>query len=166
MIRKLFWSLVFMLIAGLLQSAVLGRFAVFGAVPDLTLGILVYVAYANGTMAGQVTGFLSGIMLDFLSAAPLGCNMLIRTIIGAVTGLMKGRFFLDIVFLPASLCAGATLLKAVCRNLLHILFSAVPAYDFSGPVFWVEFGFSVILAPFLFALLKLCKNMLTDQGKA
>ena len=167
MVRKLIWGMAFILLAGLLQSTLFSRIALFHAVPDFTLGILVYIAYVNGTMTGQITGFFSGFMLDFLSSSPLGYNALVRTLIGALTGLMKGTFFLDIFFLPMSLCAGATIIKAVCRNLLHLLFAgSVPAYDFFLPTFWVELGFNVLTAPLLFMLLKLFRNRLTDQRKS
>jgi len=167
MIKRVIWATVLILAAGILQSTLLSRVAIFNAVPDLTLGILVYIAYVNGTMTGQVTGFFSGIMLDFLSAAPLGCNALVRTIIGALTGLMKGTFFLDVFFLPMTLCAGATIFKALSRNLLHLLFAgSIPAYDFFLPAFWVELGLNVITAPLLFFILKLMKNLLTDNRKA
>jgi len=163
MIKRVLWGMLFILGAGLLQSTLLGRIALFHAVPDFTLGILVYIAYVNGTMTGQVTGFFSGIMLDFLSSAPLGYNALVRTLIGALTGLMKGTFFLDVFFLPMFLCAGATVIKAVCRNLLHLLFAgAIPAYSFFLPAFWVEFGFNTLTAPLLFLLLKLFKRLLTE----
>jgi len=166
MIKKVIWALVFTLAAGLLQSTLLVRVAVFHAVPDITLGILVYTAYINGTMTGQTIGFFSGFMLDFLSSAPLGYNALVRTLIGALTGLMKGTFFLDVFFLPMSLCAGATIFKALCGNLLHLVFpGSIPAYDFFLPMFWVELGFNIILAPLLFLLLKLFKNLLTEERK-
>ncbi|MCL2479042.1 MAG: rod shape-determining protein MreD [Treponema sp.] len=167
MIKKIVWASVFILAAGIIQSTLLSRIALFNAVPDLTLGILVYIAYVNGTMTGQITGFFSGFLLDFLSAAPLGYNAFVRTLIGALTGLMKGTFFLDIFFLPMSLCAGATLIKAVCRNLLGLLFAgALPSYNFFLPTFWVELGLNIVTAPLLFFILKLFKKTLTGERKA
>ena len=166
MIKRVIWASVFILIAGILQSTLLSRVALFNAVPDLTLGILVYIAYVNGTMTGQLTGFFSGFMLDFISAAPLGYNALVRTVIGVLTGLMKGTFFLDIFFLPMSLCAGATVLKAVSRNLLNLLFAGtVPAYNFTLPAFWVELGLNIVTAPLLFFILKLFRTLLTEERK-
>ena len=164
MIKKLVWALVFMLIAGLLQSTILSRFTIFNAIPDLALGILVYTAYVNGTMCGQLTGFFSGFILDFISAAPPGYNALTRTLIGAVTGFFKGRFFMDAFFLPMILCAGATIIKALSRSLLYLLLAgAVPAYDFTLPTFWVELGLNTVLAPLLFAFLKLFKSLLIGE---
>jgi rod shape-determining protein MreD len=128
MAKNVLWATIFALIAGILQSTLLSHLAVYHAVPDLALGILVFSAYVNGSMTGQLTGFASGLLLDFLSAAPLGLNAFVRTLIGAAAGLMNGTFFLDAVFLPMALCAGATLIKAAVVFVLLLLCSgAVPA---------------------------------------
>jgi rod shape-determining protein MreD len=165
MIKRIAWGLVFILIALLLQSTVLSRLSLYiHATPDLALCILVFIAYVNGTMTGQLTGFFSGLMLDFLSAAPIGLNALVRTLTGALIGLIKGTFFLDVIFLPIALCAGATAFKALIHFLLHLLFdAAVPSYNIFGLTFWIELGMNAFLAPFLFAFLKLFKSLLGGQ---
>jgi len=165
MIKRIIWAIVFILAAALLQSTVFSRLALYiHAVPDIALGILVFSAYVNGTMTGQLTGFFSGFMMDFLSSAPLGLNAFIRTLIGAMTGFMKGTFFLDIIFLPMALCAGATIIKALIYFLLHLLFSgAVPSYTLFGWTFWIELSLNTFIAPFLFGFLKLFQSLLIGQ---
>jgi rod shape-determining protein MreD len=159
--KHILWATAFALVAALLQSTLLSRLAVYHATPDIALGILVFSAYNNGAMTGQLTGFFSGLLLDFLSAAPLGLNTFVRTIIGASAGMMKGIFFLDTLLLPVALCGGATLLKALLFWMLHLLFGPeVPAYIALSPVLWVEFALNALLAPFLFGLLKLFKSLL------
>lgn len=155
MIKKIIWTVAFGVVAAILQSTLLSRIALYRAVPDLALGILVYSAYINGVMTGQLSGFCYGLLLDCMSFAPLGLNALVRTLIGALTGLMKGTFFLDVFFLPMILCAAATLIKAGSFFLLHLLLAgAVPAYSLGSPVFWIELILNTASAPFLFALLK------------
>ncbi|MDR2110509.1 MAG: rod shape-determining protein MreD [Spirochaetaceae bacterium] len=164
MVKNIIWTTVFILLAAILQSTLLSRLAIYHAVPDLTLGILVFSAYVNGTMTGQLTGFFSGLLLDFLSAAPLGLNAFVRTLMGAASGLIKETFFLDAFFLPMGLCAGATLMKAALLFLLHLLFAdAVPAYSLLTPTLWVELLFNTLSAPFLFGLLKLFKALLVER---
>jgi rod shape-determining protein MreD len=162
MAKNIIWAVVFALCAAILQSTLLSRLALYHAVPDLALGIIVYSAYVNGVMTGQIAGFCSGLFLDFLSANPLlGLNALIRTITGALAGLMRGTFFLDIFFLPMVLCAAATIVKALTLLLLHLLFSGVvPSYSLTTPLFWVELGLNTLSAPFLFGLLKLFSRLL------
>ncbi len=161
MIRTILWATAFAIIAAIIQSTILQSLAVYHVVPDLALGILVFTAYVNGTMIGQGTGFVSGFALDFLSASPIGFNALIRTIIGALTGLLKGAFFLDSFILPMALCLIATLVKALIVGALFLLFAGnVPAYSFFSRELWIETAMNTFAAPALFAFLKLFRNVL------
>ena len=162
MAKRVIFTLVLILVAALLQSTVLSRLVLYiYAVPDLALSILVYSAYLNGTMTGQLTGFFSGLLLDFLSASPLGLNAFVRTLTGALTGFIKDTFYLDYFFLPMALCAGATALKAILFFLLHLIFpEAVLAYTLNGPRFWFELGLNTLSAPLIFGLLRLFKSLL------
>jgi len=168
MVKKVVWGVVFILIAALLQSTVFSRLALYiRVVPDLALVILVFSAYVNGTMTGQLTGFFSGFLMDFLSAAPLGFHAFVRTLIGSLAGFIKGTFYLDFFFLPMALCAGATAFKALVYFLLHlVLAGAVPLYNVFGLDFWIEMGLNTLLAPFLFAFLKLFSSLLVEQRSA
>jgi len=165
MIRSIIWTVIFSTIAAILQSTVIGRIALFNVVPDLALCVLVFSAYVNGTMTGQVSGFFSGLFYDFLSAAPLGMNCLIRTIIGALAGYFKGQFFLDIIIMPMILCALATIIKAIIIFVIHLFIgSSVPVFSLTNSVFWLELGFNTISAPFVFLLLKHFKPILIGRG--
>ncbi|MDR2661621.1 MAG: rod shape-determining protein MreD [Treponema sp.] len=166
MVKHVIWATLFATAAALLQSVLLHRIKIYGAVPDLSLGVLVFSAYVNGTMNGQVTGFFSGLFYDFLSAAPMGLYTFIRTVVGALAGLLRGTFFLDKVVLPMILCASATVLKALMLFALHLLFAgAVPSYPpLTTPVFWVELLLNTLTAPFLFGLLKLFGPLLMREG--
>ena len=166
MIKTVLWAVLFTVVAGVLQSTLLSHIALYRAVPDLALCIVVYVSYVNGSMTGQLTGFFSGLFLDFISAAPLGLNCFVRTLIGALAGLIKGNFFLDIFFLPMILCAIATLAKAAVIFILHlVLAKAVPAYSLTTPVFWAELALNCICAPFLFGLLRRLGPLSAGRGK-
>jgi rod shape-determining protein MreD len=155
MIRNIVWTVILAVIAGLLQSTVLGRIAILNVVPDLALCIVIFSAYVHGTMTGQVSGFFSGLLLDFISASPLGLNCLVRTLIGALTGLFKGAFFLDIFIMPVILCALGTVAKAIILLIISLFMgSAVHIYSITSSVFWIEMGLNAISAPLLFLILK------------
>ena len=165
MVRNVVWTAVFVFVAAILQSTLLSRIALAGAVPDLALGIVVYVAYLNGLMTGQVAGFAGGVVLDLISAAPLGLNALVRTLIGAASGLLRGRVVLDFFVMPMILLAAATLLKALILLLLSLIFrGAVPAYPLAAPVLWAELLLNVLSAPLLFAFLRRFDALLVKKG--
>jgi rod shape-determining protein MreD len=164
MVKTIFWTVVFSLTAALLQSTLLSRLALYRAVPDLALSVVVYTAYVNGTMTGQLSGFFSGLFLDFISAAPLGMNAFVRTLVGALAGNIKGSFFLDIFFLPMGLCAAATLVKALTLFILHLLLAgAVPSYSLAAPTLWIELALNAVCAVPLFAFLKLFNPLLAGR---
>jgi len=164
MIKKIIWTVIFGLVAAILESTLLSYFPLYGAVPDLALGIVVYSASVNGMMVGQLSGFFYGLVQDFLSAAPIGLNALVRALLGALTGLLKGNLLLDVFLIPMILCALATFLKALMLFLLHLLFGeSVHAYPITAPVLWAEMALNTVTAPFLFAFLKRFKTLLAGK---
>jgi len=165
MIRSIIWTIVFCIIAGLLQSTVISYIAIFNVIPDLALCVLVFSAYVNGSMTGQVSGFFSGLLLDFISAAPLGLNCFVRTAIGSLAGIFKGAINLDIFLMPVILCSLATIIKAIIVFILHLIFgSAVQTYSFLSSVFLIELGLNALSAPLLFFLLKNFKPILRGRN--
>ena len=167
MTKKIIISVILSLGAFLLQSTVLQSIALFGAVPDLALGIVIYTACQNGVMAGQLSGFFSGLILDLMSASPLGFHSLIRTLTGALAGLLNGIFFLDYFLFPMLLCFGGTLFKGLVIFLLSLVFSgSLPSYSFLTPVFWVELGMNTLSAPLVFGLLRLVDRLLAGKRKS
>jgi rod shape-determining protein MreD len=166
MIKTVVFSTLFATCAAILQSTLLSHVAIYHAVPDLALCVIVYTAYEYGVMTGQLSGFFSGLLLDFLSASPLGMHILIFTVIGAAGGLLRGTFVLDTFFLPMLLAAGATLSKALFLFILHLLFAGeLPAYSLSAPTLWIELALNVFCTPFLFALLKLSTRIIRKRTK-
>ena len=147
---------VLLISAVILQSTLLQEIALKGVVPDVSLVLLVFFAYQQGSMSGQVNGFISGIIQDFLSTAPLGLNACVRTVIGLLYGVLKGKVFVDPIFLPMILIVFATIIKAIFIAFLSVVFIADGGgrMIFGSP-FWIELGMNAILAPFLFGLLKM-----------
>jgi rod shape-determining protein MreD len=157
---------LFALCAAMLQSTILQKLSLYNAVPDLILLIIIWTSYHNGNMSGQVAGFFSGLVLDLLSSAPLGLNAFIYTTVGALAGLLRGTFMLDVLFFPLLLCAGATATKAVLVFVLHFLFTdTVPVYSFTK-TFFAELGLNSLLAPLIFSFLNRFKLLLKKETKS
>jgi rod shape-determining protein MreD len=159
---RIFLLTVFLLVvAVLLQSTILNRVAIATVKPDLALIILVFVSLRRGSMIGQTSGFFSGILEDFMSAAPfgfypLGFHPLMRAVIGYLYGLLSGKVFVDPFMMPMVLTAVATLIKGVVAGLLSTVFgfSSSGFLYFTGRL-WIEVGYNAVLSPFIFALLGL-----------
>ena len=71
-----------------LQWLLLGRLKLWGAYPDLVLLFVAMTALRFGRVGGAVSGFLSGLAMDFLYGT-WGIQMLVKTLVGFVVGLFR-----------------------------------------------------------------------------
>ena len=161
MIKSALWSLLFSFCFLIIETVILSNIVFLPVVPDLVLICLIYVSFYNGCSAGETHGFITGFMIDFLSAAPLGLNSLIRTVTGFITGLLKDMFNIDKIFFPAILGCLGTLLKALLLLIVSFLFGdSVSPYKITDSYFWIELCMNTILTPLMFAFLNLFSDLL------
>jgi rod shape-determining protein MreD len=154
-----FWPVTILVgVFVILQSTILKNVRIFDVKPDIAFIIFMFTSTRQGSFRSELTGFSTGLIQDFLSLAPLGFNALIRTIIGFVYGLLRGRFFLDPIFFPILVAVIGTVMKYFLSYLLMVIFvsTAAAATVFSSRM-WIEVGINSFFAPFIFALLKLFK---------
>jgi rod shape-determining protein MreD len=71
-----------LLIAMVLQAALLQRIEIAGIRPDLLVAFVVYLGWMRGPIAGTLGGFLVGLIQDLDASGPLGLNALCKTIVG------------------------------------------------------------------------------------
>ncbi len=141
----------------ILQSTLLQKISVFGIVPDIALIVIVFTSYSSGSMSGQMTGFFTGLVQDFISSGPLGFNALIKTFIGFIYGKIQGKLFLDHILLPVIFIVIATVMKEILISLISLLLIKSSGIHIWGKTFMIELGLNAVLAPFILALLKLLK---------
>jgi rod shape-determining protein MreD len=167
MIRSILFSTILLVACTFAQSTWFGSIALFGVVPDLNLLVLIWVSYKNGPVEGPVSGFLSGLVEDFLSASPLGFHAFVKTAVAAATALLHGSFFIDKLLLPLLLGVAGTIAKAIAAGALYLLFgSSIHAYSFVGRVLWIEAAYNGVLAPIVFLLLTpLSRFLVTERGR-
>ena len=123
------FTLLSLAVAILLQSTLLVHVAIGGVKPDLALIVLIFVSLRKGSMVGQLTGFLSGILEDFMSVSPLGFHPLMRAVIGFLYGVFAGNVFVDPFLMPMILAIVATLLKGVLSGLVSAIFGLSSSLD-------------------------------------
>ncbi len=145
-----------MLACVFLQSTILNGI-VFGATPDLALIILVFCANNEGSSYGQTEGFFSGLLQDLVSSAPLGFNSFIRTIVGYLFGLARGKIYMDAVLFPFLMALIATIIKGVISFLLIAVFLRDSGISVFNIPFLIECGSNAVLSPLIYFLLKLTR---------
>ncbi len=166
MARIVFWTGITVLFFSLFEAAILSNLMFLPVIPDLVLLIVVYVSFVNSSVTGSTVGFLSGLMLDFLSASPVGLNSFTKAITGYIAGRLSGSFNLNKLFIPALMGFSATILKAVLTGLLSLFFGAgIMPYRLSGSMFWLEVLANTVCAPLVFALLGLFISLYSDNKR-
>ncbi|MBQ7158311.1 MAG: rod shape-determining protein MreD [Treponema sp.] len=164
MIKPFFAACLFFLGFSLFEAAILSNIMFLPAVPDFLLLCSLYFSVQNGTLFGTTTGFISGLFLDFLSAAPFGLNCLLRTIIGYVGGLFQKTLNINGILLPMLFGFVATLVKALVIWLIALFYPlGIQTYELFSVTFVVELLLNTILAPITFRFLDLFAHIITVE---
>jgi len=137
---------------------------IFGVKPDLVFIIVVYTGYSFGPIAGQVTGFVSGLFHDAVSNSPYGFLAFPKLTVGFIMGLIGRAVLKDNIPTIMILMLVATLVKGVITLLLSYIF----AYGMISDIIDViipESLYNAILAPPLFFLLdRIFRGELEREG--
>ncbi len=153
-------SIVLILLAVTLQTTLFRYIAILGIRPDLSLIMLIFIAYRRGGMTGQISGFAAGLFEDLVSISPPGFNALIKTIIGNLFGVIQGKMFIDPIIMPFTLILTATIVKLILFHIFGLIFGIGniihPLIDRAS---LVEILYNSFLAPFVFAVLSPIKAL-------
>ena len=84
----------------LLQSSVFPWFEMAGVVPNILLILVVSTAFFKGQNAGVLTGFLSGLLMDFCIGDVIGLFAALYMFIGYFNGYAVNIFDNDDYLLP------------------------------------------------------------------
>jgi rod shape-determining protein MreD len=107
---KMLARLVAILLAGvILQLSFFSQVALFHVSPDILPSLVVAIGLLGGTMAGAVSGFSVGLLLNCLLIEPLGGGSLVLLATGYLAGLFRERFEIYSPLMPPLLCMGLTL---------------------------------------------------------
>lgn len=162
MIKSFLISIFILICATIIESSILSNIIFLYVVPDLVLMCSIYFSLINGKTFGEITGFCSGIFLDFITGIPFGFNCFIRTIIGYISGLFSNSIIISGIITPILAVGIGTVAKVILIQLVALFFPNVNIYV-TGLIsyeFLFEFIENIILAPFVFRLLGFFKSSL------
>lgn len=153
MIKSFTVSSTIILCLLMIETAILSNISALPVVPDLLLLSTIYFSLVNGRTYGQLSGFASGLLLDFVSGVPLGFNCLYRTIIGYAAGFFCGTLDFTGVFIPCVMGASGTIVKFFLIYIISLFFPSVTmAHGIISVYFLFEFVINIIFAPIMFKL--------------
>lgn len=136
----------------IVETAILSNITILPAVPDLVLLASVYISLVNGRGMGEISGFTSGLVLDFLGGAPFGFNCIFRTVIAYIAGFFGGTINYNGFLIPFVIGFIATLAKAVLIWIISLFYTSVLNYTIFSLPFLFELIANALLAPLVFKL--------------
>ena len=160
MFKSFLCSFLILLCSVIVETSILSNISFLPAVPDLALICVLYFSFLNGKNYGQVSGFLSGLLLDFLSGSPLGFNCLYRTVIGYLSGVFRRTINALGFIVPSVIGLLATILKVFLIWLISLFFKSIKIYNIFTFSFLFELVINVLLTPLMFKFLNSFRRIL------
>lgn len=160
MFKSFLCSFLILLCSVIVETSILSNISFLPAVPDLALICVLYFSFLNGKNYGQVSGFLSGLLLDFLSGSPLGFNCLYRTVIGYLSGVFRRTINSSGFIVPLVIGLLATILKVFLIWLISLFFKSIKIYNIFTFSFLFELVMNVLLTPLMFKFLNSFRRIL------
>ena len=152
--KVILWTVAAAFLLGVFETAILSHIQLLPALPDLILILVVYIALYNGTVVGIMAGFLSGLIFEFLSLAPMGLHSFVFTVLGFLSGMLYRKYNIRRFFFPFVLGLSATFLKMGVLFILNVLFGkSIQVYNLFAASSWIEVTENAFCAPLLFLLL-------------
>ena len=109
-------------LAVVLAQFLLSNLLLWGVMPDVVLLYVAFVALRRGRVAGAVTGFSTGLLMDFVvNPSTLGIHALLKTLMGFIVGLFQSEQGEHLRLTPAQAFVGALVVAVVHNGLLTIL---------------------------------------------
>ncbi len=106
----------------LLQWLVFNHLRLWGTFADVVLIYVAFVAVRYGRLAGTVTGFTAGLLMDIVTpGTPFGLFMLLKTLLGFGIGFFQTEQRENIRVSPLGTFVGALLVAIVHNGLMVII---------------------------------------------
>ena len=138
--------------------------SIAGVKPDLLFIIIVYLSYNFGSFYGEVTGFISGLLHDAISNAPLGLLTFPKVVIGYVVG-MFGREMIKSNILTISLILFvASIVKGIITLILAYIFHQTSISAVLTIIIPESFYNALLAPPLFFILDKIYEKELEREG--
>ncbi|MFH1783971.1 MAG: rod shape-determining protein MreD [bacterium] len=143
-----------LIITVIFQTTLASYLALFGVKPDMLLIIVVYLGFKRGPMFGQMGGFLSGFMEDMFTGNLIGINALSKTIIGNLTGHLKGQLAFENAVTQIVMIAVATACHVLVSFFAQVIFTSyIPSILATIRYTVIAFIYNGLLAVLVFAIL-------------
>lgn len=108
-------------LAVLLQLTFFSQVELFRTSPDILPAVVVSLGLLGGSLAGAVSGFSIGLLIDCLLVEALGATSLVLLSVGYLAGLYRERFDVTNSLVPPLLCMGLTLVAELAFGAVQLM---------------------------------------------
>ena len=109
------------IVAMLLQLSFFSQVELLQTSPDILPAVAVSLGLLGGSLAGAVSGFAIGLLLDCLIVEALGASSMVLLSVGYLAGVYRERFDVTNSLVPPLLCMGLTLLAEASFAALQLM---------------------------------------------
>ncbi|MCA9917157.1 MAG: rod shape-determining protein MreD [Anaerolineales bacterium] len=125
MTASIYLAIPLMIVLGVVETAVLPHFPVFGTTPQLALLVALAWGLLYGIEEGAVWAFFAGMFTDIFSITPVGISSM-AFVVGITAVLWtKQAFPTSRVLMPLALAALATVISFLVNIVLLLLFGII-----------------------------------------
>lgn len=147
-------SFLILLASFVLQTTIVPHLRVFGVQPDLILVVVVTYAIIQGPAAGSMAGFVGGLLEDLALIRGVGLNVLCKTIMGYLGGLIERALFAENILLIMMAIFVATVFnQLIYAGLIVLLGEKVVFWPTLSALILPSALYNALLAPVVYLLL-------------
>jgi rod shape-determining protein MreD len=158
MTRPIFGLLL--VVAALMQTALLPRWQLLAVTPGLVLVLLLGWSAYRGVPEALAWVFVAGFLLDVLGLDRLGANALALLPVALLGGLSRGRFFHSALVFPMVLAMAATFVYVgTLLALRGFLGEGGDPAQVAGPIMVLQALLNALLVPPVYGLLGWLQRM-------
>lgn len=151
----------------IIESSIFTNISFLIVVPDLVLICSIYFSLTNGKLYGETSGFISGLFMDFITGAPFGLNILLRTVLGYLFGLFSKTVIISGIIMPVLSVGIGTIVKRIILFIIALFFpnTNINVYGFISTEFLFEFIANIVLSIPVFYFLGFFKNIISIHNE-
>jgi rod shape-determining protein MreD len=146
-----------LILAGVIiaETTLLKDFGISGVRPAFYLVCFIFLAYSQGSVNGVIIGFSTGLILDFVSIAPLGFSAFSLSLIGYGLSSLRGKLFLDPIFMPILLTVVVSILNWLGAAFLVSVFQIEPSKALVSGSILLQIALNALIAPVVYGIFRL-----------
>jgi rod shape-determining protein MreD len=148
-------SLFVILVAFVVQAAIVPHISIMGAKPNLILIIAALYGIMHGPSTGALVGLIGGLFCDLLAGAYVGLGVLSKSIVGFFAGLVQRTIFVENIILPmAAIFVATGISEFVYVSFLFLIGETVPLKLLIMRIILPTAMYNAAVTPFVYAAIR------------